>query len=188
MSNTKQTPVSGLTPAEQSFLEVITAAEVPGTFIPASTVATTSNHNELLRRLAAKKAIVIQKVDNIRMVAAAVKAPKAAAKPAKPAAEKPAKPVKAKKEIKEGAHALNWAFRRLRRQAVLFFAGDDPEKRKALREHLETKCDESYSSLRRMFESEDVDMKKYLTKGRDFDDFLESFFSHVIHPGSQSAE
>lgn len=82
-------------------------------------------------------------------------------------------PKKPKKENAE--RTLDWAFRRLRRQAVNFFGGDDAEKRSELREKLDSIMS-GYASLADQFGG--YDSKSWL-------EFMESFFAHEIHPGAR---
>lgn len=84
-----------------------------------------------------------------------------------------AAPKKPKKE--GGERTLDWAFRRLRRQAVNFFGGDDAEKRSKLREELD-RITSGYALLADQFGGHTS--KTWL-------EFMESFFAHEIHPGAR---
>jgi hypothetical protein len=117
------------------------------------------------------------------------------AKKAKPAKEQVAaniaaveapvleKPAKKAKPAKEQVSKLDWAYRRLRYQAVLYFAPVDAkgkearqeqvEARKALKEQFEA-LPHSYSALR---DGSGIGQ-------RGWDGFMDHFFGHVIHPGS----
>lgn len=104
------------------------------------------------------------------------------------AVEKSKEPKRLAKQIPEG-EGLNWAYRRLRRQAYLYFGqnlkrdGFDGNL-KILREELES-VPESYKMLRQVCERlVENDSKIH----GDWESFMETFFAHVIHPGSQSAK
>jgi hypothetical protein len=82
--------------------------------------------------------------------------------------------------------SLNWAFRRLRRQCTIFYGGNDKDKQAELRKDLEN-VEESYNALRRQFEGDNNKLGAIArVEGRGFDDFLEWFFGHEIHPGSRA--
>lgn len=100
-----------------------------------------------------------------------------------------AKPAKAKVEHDPSVVTLNWAFRRLRRQCVIFYSNGDKDLAAKLRRQLDT-VEENYWSLRRQFEADNNDLIALAdpSKGRSFDDFLAWFFSHEIKPGSRAAQ
>lgn len=101
------------------------------------------------------------------------KALESAPTPEAPVEEPKAPAPKAPRAKKASGPTLDWAYRRLRRQALLFFGnGMEDEARKELREHLES-LPHSYKALRGAF------------KDSEFDSFLEWFFGHEIHPGSR---
>lgn len=94
-------------------------------------------------------------------------------------AEKDAAEKKTKKE--PSGPTLDWAFRRLRRQLLIWGADQlsyGPEEKSGLRERLEV-VESGYSNLRSKFES----LNDF--KNLKWEDFMEFFFGHEIHPGSR---
>ena len=95
--------------------------------------------------------------------------------------------------------ALDWAFRRLRRQATIFFSSGDVELQKELRAKLNT-VNGSYHQLMRAFTEDDNSLitiaEKFATTevtstaisraACGWDNFMEWFFGHTIHPGSRA--
>jgi hypothetical protein len=91
------------------------------------------------------------------------------------------------KKPKQDGPTLDWAYRRLRRQALLFFGQNLKrdgltENLKKFREDLEA-VPSSYKALRDQVEMlVENDSKLH----GDWDSFMEEFFGHEIHPGSRS--
>ncbi len=68
---------------------------------------------------------------------------------------------------------LDWAFRRLRNQAAIFFSGGNKDKKKALMEALEVTS--KYEQVQNYFNGGDADHVEEWTK------FMNHFFGHRIN-------
>lgn len=92
-------------------------------------------------------------------------------------------PVVEKKKTKRepSGPTLDWAYRRLRRQALLFYGkGLDTEAKKSMREDLEAVSPHTYSALH-----EHV-TRAAMYKSQSWTDFMDWFFGHEIHPGARA--
>jgi hypothetical protein len=100
-----------------------------------------------------------------------------------------AKAVKKLAVQKAKSGELNWAYRRLRRQAYIYFGRG--LKRDGLTGNLKMLRDdmdavsENYTALRDKMKLL-VDNDNKLAEMGDWDTFMNDFFGHVIHPGARS--
>lgn len=102
---------------------------------------------------------------------------------------KKAEPVPQKTNDDGSVTTLNWAYRRLRRQFFLHVRdGIEEAKKKEFQEHLNA-VPESYSALRAAAIHDDPVLYAVLGGRKEapnkWEDFMESFFGHEIHPGAR---
>lgn len=198
-----------LTPKQQTLLVRIEAGEKHGDPVPFGQIITTDDDRNKLKALAELGLITIHDkipgmkgkcasitkagIEATAVINSAARGEKTellpevpAAPAAKKKAAKPAKEPKAPKKPKtEDTITLNWAYRRLRRQSLNFFFGEDAEAKREARLYVETQVAEKYSALREAYEK-DAPLKAACKAKGGFEAFLEDFFSHEIEPGSRS--